>query len=123
MKNLNYILFVIVFVRLAVVPIHADTASDRDFTARIVAIFGDCQKVKPGMTRAELYKLSLFDEDSGPLSDPNDKSFKQHAKFEYKACSLIKIDIDFRPSDLKEALPTDSIAKVSMPFIDARPLR
>jgi hypothetical protein len=123
MKYLAFILSVIVLISLAVVPVHADTASDRAFTTRIVEIFGDCQKVKPGMTRAKLVKLSLFDEDRGPLFDPNDKSFKQHTTFQYRAFSLIKIDIDFSPSDSKEARPTDIIAKVSMPFLDARPRR
>jgi len=123
MKKTILVLSAIAILGLVVVSARADTASDRDFTTRIVGIFGDCQKVKPGMTRAELVKLSLFDEDRGPLFDPNDTSFKQHTTFEYRAFSLIKIDIDFSPSDSKEALPTDIIAKVSMPFIDARPRR
>jgi len=123
MKYLTFILCVTVLVGLAVVPTRADSANDRDFTRRIVEIFGDCQKVKPGMTRAELVKLNLFDEDRGPLHALNDSSFKQHTTFEYRAFSLIRIDIDFSPSASKEARPTDIIAKVSMPFIDARPRR
>lgn len=123
MKNTILLLSAIAILGLVVVPARADTASDRDFTTRIAKISGDCQKVKPGMTRAELVKLSLFDEDTGPLFDPNDKSFKPHTTFQYRAFSPIKIEIDFSPSDSKEARPTDIIAKVSMPFIDARPRR
>ena len=123
MKKIILLLSAIAILGLVVVPARADTASDSEFTTRIVKIFGDCQKIKPGMTRAELVKLSLFDEDRGPLFDPNDTSFKQHTTFEYRANSLIKIEVDFSPSDSKAARPTDIIAKVSMPFIDARPRR
>ena len=120
MKRKILLLSAIAILGLVIVSARADTASDRDFTTRIVEIFRDCQKIKPGMTRAELVKLAMFDEDAGPLRSVDDSSFKQHTTFEYRANSLIKVEVDFSPSDSKEARPTDIIAKVSMPFIDAR---
>ena len=83
----------------------------------------DCQKIKAGMTRAELVKLEMFDQDWGPLSPADDKSFKQHATFYYRSCGLIKVDVDFAATEAKEAQPADRITKVSMPYIDARPRR
>jgi len=101
----------------------ADTTNDAEFVRKIVEVFTDCQKIKPAMTRAELVKLDMFDEDWGPLHPVNDNSFTQHAKFEYRSCSLIKVDVDFGATGAKEARPTDIITKVSMPYIDARPIR
>jgi hypothetical protein len=121
MKTIASILAI--FIGLVVASTRADTASDRDFTTRLVEIFRDCQKVKPGMTRAEFVKLAMFDEDTGPLHVVNDSAFRQHTTFEYRANTLIKIDVDFSPSDSTEARPTDVIAKVSLPFIDARARR
>jgi hypothetical protein len=105
------------------VPARAGTANDEAFARRIVEVFGDCQKIKPGMTRAELVKLEMFDEDRGPLRAADDKSFKQHATFEYRSCSLIKVDVEFGATEAKETRPEDTITKVSMPYIDARPRR
>ena len=123
MKNITYILSAIVLLGLAVVPTRADTTNDTEFVRKIVEVFRDCQKVKPGMTRAELVALQMFDEDRGPLQARDDHSFQQHMTFEYRSCSLIKIDVDFGASDSKEERPTDVITKVSMPFIDARARR
>jgi hypothetical protein len=113
----------IVILGFGIATTHADKAGDRDFEMRIRKIFDDCQKVKPGMTRAELVKLKLFDEDRGPLGATNDNSFRQHTTFEYRPYSPIKIDVDFSHSDSKEARPTDIITNVSMPIIDGRARR
>jgi len=107
----------------SVVQARADTTNDAEFVRRIVEVFRDCQKIKPGMTRAELVKLEMFDEDRGPLQEVHDKSFRQHTTFEYRSCSLIKVDVDFGATEAKEARPEDIITKVSMPSIDARPRR
>jgi hypothetical protein len=105
------------------VPARTDATNDAEFARRIVEVFKDCQHLKPGMTREELVKLQMFDQDWGPLSPADDKAFKQHSTFEYRGCSLIKVDVDFEPKETKEAQPTDIISKVSMPYIDARPRR
>jgi hypothetical protein len=123
MKTLFCILSAIAVLATAAVPARADTTNDTEFVRRIVEVFRDCQKLKPGMTRAELVTLQMFDEDRGPLQARDDHSFKQHMTFEYRSCALIKIDVDFGASDSKDERPTDVITKVSMPYIDARSRR
>jgi hypothetical protein len=100
-----------------------NTTIDAAFANQLVKVFADCQKIKPGMTRAQLIDLKLFDRDFGPLAPVDDKTFRQHTTFYYRSCGLIEVDIDFAPSNSKQERPTDIIAKVSMPYIDARPRR
>jgi hypothetical protein len=123
MKTLICILAAIAVLGIVAAPARADTTNDTEFVKRIVEVFKDCQKLKPGMTRADLVKLQMFDQDWGPLHPANDKTFKQHTTFEYRSCALIKVDVDFEATDDKEARPTNIISKVSMPYIDARPRR
>ena len=123
MKTPICILFAIMFLGSVTVPARADVTNDTEFVRRLVQAFNDCQKVKRGMTRAELINLQMFDEDFGPLHVVNDKAFRQHTRFQYQKCTLIEVDVDFKPSDSKEAQPTDVITKVSMPYIDARARR
>ena len=104
-------------------PARADATRSPEFVAGLVEVFKDCQKIKPGMTRADLMKLQMFEEDLGPLHAVNDKVFRQHTRFQYLNCSLIEVDVDFGKSDSKEAQLTDVITKVSMPYIDARARR
>jgi len=110
-------------VGIVVASARADTTNDTEFVRRLVEVSRDCQKLKPGMTRAGLVRLQMFDEDWGPVRPADNKAFKQHTTFEYRNCSLIKVDVDFEATDTKEAQPTDIISKVSMPYIDARPRR
>lgn len=123
MKTLICILSAIVVLGIDGAAACADTTNDTEFVRKIVEVFSDCQKLKPGMTRAELVKLQMFDEDWGPLRPVVPKAFKQHTTFEYRSCSLIKVDVDFEVTNTKEARPTDIISKVSLPYIDARPRR
>jgi hypothetical protein len=123
MKIITSILSAIVLLGFIAVPARADTTNDTEFARKIVEVFRDCQMIKPGMTRAELVKLQMFDEDKGSFYATGDTSFKQHTTFAYRACWLIKVDVDFGASSSKDAQPTDVISKVSMPFIDARPRR
>ena len=123
MKTLICILSAIVVLGIVAVPARAETTNDTEFVRKIVEVFRDCQKIKPGMTRAELIKLQMFDQDWGPLHPADDKSFKQHTTFQYRSCALIKVDVDFGATGSKEVQPTDVITKVSMPYIDARPRR
>jgi hypothetical protein len=125
MKNIIAILSAIVLFVSIAAPARAGATNDEEFAGKfankLVKSFEDCQRVKPGMTRAELVKLQMFDQDWGPIQPADDKRFEQHTTFAYRGCFLIKIDIDFRASDSKESQPTDVITKVSMPYIDARP--
>jgi hypothetical protein len=65
----------------------------------------------------------MFEQDLGPFRPADDKAFRQHMAFEYRGCSLIKVDVDFEATNTKKARPTDIVSKVSMPYIDARPRR
>jgi hypothetical protein len=124
MKNVTAFLSAIVLFVSVAAPVRAGTTNDGEFAGKfamkLVEIVNDCQKVRPGMTRAELTALQTFDEDWGPLRPANPKYFRQHARFQYRGCSLIEIDVDFQASGSTDEQPSDVITKVSMPYIDAR---
>ncbi len=67
-----------------------------------------CQQIKPGMTRAELLKVFTIE---GGMSTPS----RQH--FVLQSCPYVKVDVDFNTSDSLEELPTDTISKISMPYL------
>jgi hypothetical protein len=121
MKTVTYILSVIVVLGLVVLPTRAGTDNDAVLTKKVSEVYFACQKIKPGMTRAEL--LKLFKEDTGGVAWPASKPFpfQQHQTFDYRSCSLIMVDVDFSPSDSKEARPTDIIIKISRPYINGDP--
>jgi hypothetical protein len=58
-----YILSIFVLLGLVVAPTRAGTDSDAELTKKLAVIFAECQSIKSGMTRAELFKL--FKEDTG----------------------------------------------------------
>src|SRR4051812_50207054 len=99
MKTLICILSAIALLATVAVPARPDTTNDREFVRKIVEVFRDCQKIKPGMTRAELTKLQMFDQDWGPLHAADDKAFRQHTPFQYRSCALIKVEVDFGATD------------------------
>ncbi len=85
---------------------------DHDLTRRISAALTECQKIKPGMTRAELLKEFITE---GGLSTA------AHRTYVYRDCPYIKVDVDFTPSDhnqkpVEEQL-TDVISKISPPYL------
>jgi hypothetical protein len=123
MKTLFWVLSAILVFATGAVPARADTTNDTEFARKIVEVFRDCQKLKPGMTRSELVKLQMFDQDFGPFRSANDQAFRQHTTFEYRSCSLIKVDVEFETTNIKEARPTDIISNFSKAYIDARPKR
>ena len=65
------------------------------------------------MTRAQLTN-SFYAYSGGFLPSP---AFQQHQTFAYRSYDILKIDVDFVPSDPKVARPTDIIAKVSEPYL------
>jgi hypothetical protein len=96
-----------------VAPSYGGTDVDEDLTKQIAAILAECQKIKPGMTRAELLKVFTTE---GGLSTAT------HRTFVYRRCPFIKIDVEFTLSDPKqnvlEERPTDSISNVSKPYLE-----
>lgn len=121
MKTLTYLLLIIVTLGLVVVPTRAGTDNDEVLTKKLYEVYFDCGKIKPGMTRAELVKL--FKEDTGGVAVPPSFAFpfQKHMTFDYRKCDLIMVDVDFAPSDSKEARPTDIITKISRPYINGDP--
>src|SRR5438876_554665 len=113
MKNLTCFLLVGVIVGLLAVATHADTSVDKDLTKQISDILKKCQKIKPGMTRAELSKVFTTE---GGLSTST------HRTYVYRGCPYIKVDVDLILSDPKQDVfkerPTDTISRISKPYLD-----
>ena len=94
-------------------PSLAGRIADENLAKQISGILTECQKIKPGTTRAEL--LKIFTTEGG-------LSTAKHRTFVYRSCPYIKVDVDFTLSDPKQdALderPTDTISKISKPYLD-----
>jgi hypothetical protein len=121
MKTLIYLLSAIVVLGLVIVPSRADTGTSTDLTKQLAAVCFDIHKIKPGTTRAELDKI--FRADTGGVAWPESKPlpFQQQQSFVYRGCQIIKVDVEFAPSDSKEVQPTDIITKISKPYLDESP--
>ena len=89
-------------------PIAGQSETNNDLTKQISAVLMQCQSIKPGMTRAEL--LKLFGTQGG-WSNPTQRTFV------YKACPIVKVDVDFSPSDPKQEQATDIIRSISKPYL------
>jgi hypothetical protein len=111
MKNLTYVLLVVFVLGFLAVPSHAGTTVNKDLTRQIADILTECQKIKLGMTRAELSKTFTTE---GGLSTA------KHRTYVYRGCPYIKVDVDFSPSVpiLEMPSPTDTIVKISKPYLD-----
>jgi hypothetical protein len=102
-------------------PTNTGSNLDAALTQELRAVQADFEKIKPGVTRAELDKL--FERDNGPMVEVPDKHlFHQHQKFDCRRCGCIFIEVDFRPSYSAKERPTDIITKVSKPYIFAGPI-
>jgi hypothetical protein len=92
-----------------------DRQSQRDkaLSEQISAILRDCEKIKPGMTRAQL--LKVFTTEGGISS-------ARHRRFVYRRCPYIKLDVEFKLSapdqDVLDERMTDTISKISKPFLE-----
>jgi hypothetical protein len=86
---------------------------DTQLTEQISKALRECQKIKPGMTRAEL--LKIFTTEGGLWT-------AKHRAYVYRACRYIKVDVDFKLSvpeqDGLEPRPTDTIRNISKPYLD-----
>jgi len=91
----------------------ASRRADENLTSRISGILKECETIKPGMTRAELYKF--FTTEGGI-------SFPGHRTYVYRGCPNIKVDVDFTLADPKEngmeEDPRDTIRAISKPYLE-----
>jgi hypothetical protein len=90
----------------------ADAASnDEALTRRITDILLECQKIKPGMTRAELSRVFTTE---GGLSTAEQRTFV------YRGCPYIKVDVGFTLSGTNrlEERPADTVRKISRPYLE-----
>ena len=109
MKNLSYLLLISVIFCFIAMPTHADTGVDKSLKKQMANVLKECQTIKPGMTRAELSKVFTTE---GGLSTA------EHQTYVYRGCPYIKVDVDFTVSDPKQERPTDTIAKISKPYLE-----
>jgi hypothetical protein len=92
---------------------HAGGArNDEAFTQRVADILTECQKLKPGMTRAEF--LKTFEAEGG-LRSP------VHGTYVHRHCRHIKVDVAFAVSDpeRKPSLeqPNHTLRSISKPYL------
>ena len=73
-------------------------------------VITECQKIKPGMTRADLY--TVFGTEGGI-------STAQNRTFVYHGCPYIKVDVTFTLSapGQEDERPSDVINEISMPYL------
>ncbi len=96
-----------------------DSHVDDKLTQQVWDIMAECQKIKPGMTRADLTKI--FTTEGGLFS-------ARRQKFVYPRCPIIKVDVEFKltkdaqlvhfdggPDDMSA---TDTITKISKPYLE-----
>jgi len=95
-------------------PSRAGDEPDKNLTKQISDILTECQKITPGTTRAELMKL--FTTEGGGASP-------WRRIFVHRRCHFIKVEIEFTLSDPKnpkqeDGLPTDTVSKISKPYLE-----
>ena len=94
-------------------PGRAGSDVDEDLTKQISEILTECKKVKHGATRAELLKVFTT---QGGLSTAT------HRTFVHRRCPYIKVDVEFTSSEPRqkplEERPTDTVAKISRPYLE-----
>jgi len=113
MKLLITFFLAILVASFVAVPSSAAADTDKDLTKRISDILTECQKIKPGMTRAELLKVFTTE---GGLSSPAFRTFV------YRGCPYAKVDVEFTLSEPKqnvlEERPTDTVSRLSRPYLE-----
>jgi|SRR2546430_12445507 len=113
MKKLASLFLVMLALGFLVVPSRAGDEVNKNLTKQISDVLTECKKLAPGTTRAELMKVFTTE---GGLSSPT------HRTFVHRRCAYIKVDVDFTPSDLKQKdeRPTDTVSKISKPYLEWR---
>lgn len=86
---------------------------DKASTEDISGALRDCERIKPGMTRAQL--LELFTTEGG-------LSTARHRTYVYRRCPYIKVNVDFNPAKPDQSVldeqMSDTISGVSKPYLE-----
>jgi len=111
MKKLASLVLVTLALGFLVVPSRAGEETDKNLTKKISDILTECKKIVPGTTRAELMKV--FTTEGG-------LSFPTHRILVHRRCPYIKVEVDFTLSDAKQKdeRPTDTVSKISKPYLE-----
>ena len=98
---------------LIIISLSGPCYAANELTPIISDIITECQSIKPGMTRADLYRV--FGTEGGMYS-ARDRSFVYHA------CPYIKVDVSFTLSSSDQhnldEQPTDIIRYISKPYLE-----
>jgi hypothetical protein len=90
----------------------ADSSESTNLNQQISIVLTECEKIKPGMTRADLLRVFTLE---GGLSTAT------HRTFVYRGCPCIKVDVDFTLSEPKQRAvderPGDVISQISRPYL------
>ena len=86
--------------------------TDVEFTKKVAQVLQEAQKLKVGMTRAEL--LKTFTTEGG-------LSTRTWRRYVSQRCPYVKIDVEFAPIGprvgMEDESPRDKITKISPPFL------
>jgi len=110
-KNLALLFFVVLVVYPPAGSVCVGAEPDAAFTKQVADVLAECKKISPGMTRADLLKVFTTE---GGLSTAARRTFV------YRGCPYIKVDVEFQIADPKKLLeerPTDTISKISTPYL------
>jgi hypothetical protein len=87
--------------------------TDVEFTKKVAQVLQEAQKLKVGMTRAEL--LKTFTTEGG-------LSTRTWRRYVSQRCPYIKINVEFAPVGprvgVENESPRDKITKISPPFLE-----
>ena len=106
----RYTLLIVAAV-FAFAPICRSAEPNEALTKQILQVLAECEKIKPGMSRADLLKVF---EGAGGLSTAAQRTF------DYRAQPYIHVDVEFKLADPKDVLkenPDDQITKISRPYL------
>ena len=110
MKKLPALLSVLLMLGFAAGLSRAGSDQDQYLANKLVEVYQNTPPDHPqGMTRADLAKA--YREDPGDAA-VSPSAFRPHQTFIYRACELIKVDVDFHPSTAKQAGPADLITNI-----------
>jgi hypothetical protein len=93
----------------------AGTGTDggTNLTKQIADILTECKKIPPGTTRADLFEVFTTE---GGISTATSRTFV------HRRCPYIKVNVEFTPSRPNqkplEERPTDTISKISRPYLE-----